>query len=143
MKGKREREKSARKSLGFYIQLGFKAIALERISRANDLITRTSRALYLVFGKETQTGEDRGFFCLFYFPSFVFCFRFIFEQTETLYIEKRIRCCALGKNPRLSLEVCFLFSSCFYQVSLFLCACVHLERENVLLLVFFSFQSRF
>ena len=61
MKGKREREKSARKSLGFHIQLGFKAIALERISRANDLITKTSRALSLVFGKETQTGEDRGF----------------------------------------------------------------------------------
>ena len=134
MKGKllkREREKSARKSLGFHIQLGFKAIALERISRANDLITKTSKALSLVFGKETQTGEDRGFFCLFYFPSFVFCFRFIFEQTETFYIIKEHLLCALGKNPRLSLEVRFLFSSCFYQVSLFLCACVHLERENV------------
>ena len=81
---KRER-KEPRKSLGFHIQLGFKAMSLERISRANDLITKTSRALYLVFGKETQTGEDRGFHLSLVFPSFVFCFRFIFEQTETFY----------------------------------------------------------
>ena len=131
MKGKREREKSARKSLGFHIQLGFKAMSLERISRANDLITKTSRALSLVFGKETQTGEDRGFFCLL-FPVFCFLLKlYIRTDRDVLYIEKRIRCCALGKNPRLSLEVCFLFSSCFYQVSLFLCACVHLESERM------------
>ncbi len=58
---KREREKRARKSLGFHIQLGFKAMSHERILRANYLIICLFRALYLVFGKETQTGEDRGF----------------------------------------------------------------------------------
>ena len=129
MKGKREREKSARKSLGFHIQLGFKAIALERISRANDLITKTSRALSLVFGKETQTGEDRGFFCLL-FPVFCFLLKlYIRTDRDVLYRKENSLLC-VGEKPSIvsrgMLFVLFLFLS---FVSLFLC--IHLERERM------------
>ncbi len=101
----------------------------ERILRANYLIICLFRALYLVFGKETQTGEDRGFFCLL-FPVFRFLLKlYIRTDRDVLYIEKRIRC-ALGKNPRLCHEVRFLFSrSCFSRLSLSFSACVYISRE--------------
>ena len=61
------------------------------------------------------------------------------RQRRSIHRKENSLLCVGEKPFRLSNEVCFLFSSCFYQVSLFLCACVHLESENVL---FFSFQSR-
>ena len=134
MKGKllkREREKSARKSLGFHIQLGFKAIALERISRANDLITKTSKALSLVFGKEKQTGEDRGFFCLL-FPVFCFLFSlYIRTDRDVLYYKRAFVVC-VGEKPSIvsrgALFVLFLFLS---SLSLSLRVCTSRERKCV------------
>ena len=130
MKGKREREKSARKSLGFHIQLGFKAMSLERISRANDLITKTSRALSLVFGKETQTGEDRGFFCLL-FPVFCFLLKlYIRTDRDVLYRKENSLLC-VGEKPSIvsrgMLFVLFLFLS---FVSLSLRACTSRESDE-------------
>ena len=130
MKGKREREKSARKSLGFHIQLGFKAMSLERISRANDLITKTSRALSLVFGKETQTGEDRGFFCLL-FPVFCFLLKlYIRTDRDVLYRKENSLLC-VGEKPSIvsrgMLFVLFLFLSFVSLFSLY----TSRERENV------------
>ena len=79
----REKREPQRKSLGFHIQLR----VYSNGSRAHFEGKLTSLSVSLRRPKEraseTQTGEDRGFFCLFSFPSFVFCFRFIFEQTET------------------------------------------------------------
>lgn len=104
-------------------------MSLERISRANDLITKTSRALSLVFGKETQTGEDRGFFCLL-FPVFCFLLKlYIRTDRDVLYRKENSLLC-VGEKPSIvsrgMLFVLFLFLS---FVSLFLC--IHLERERM------------
>ena len=130
---KREREKREpqRKSLGFHIQLGFKAIALERISRANDLITKTSRALSLVFGKETQTGEDRGFFCLL-FPVFCFLLKlYIRTDRDVLYRKENSLLCVGEKPSIVSRGALFVLSSCFYRLSLSFSACEYISRERM------------
>ena len=148
MKGKRivkrEREKREpqRKSLGFHIQLR----VYSNGSRAHFEGKLTSLSVSLRRPKEraseTQTGEDRGFFCLF---SFLFCFLFslyIRTDRDVLSIEKRafvrwgktlIDCVSRG-------ALCVL--SCCFRVSLSFSACVYIsrERERVLFLVF---QSRF
>jgi hypothetical protein len=107
----------------------------ERISRANDLITKTSRALYLVFGKETQTGEDRGFFCLF---SFLFCFLFslyIRTDRDVLYYKRAFVVC-VGEKPSIvsrgMLFVLFLFLS-FVSFSARVCTSRESERMCVVL----------
>ena len=99
--------------------------------RANYLTLRRPRErFHWCSEKRNRQGRIEAF-SVFYFPSFVFCFRFIFEQTETFYIIKENLLC-VGEKPSIvsrgALFVLFLFLS---FVSLFLCACVHLERENV------------
>ena len=141
----REREKSARKALGFHIQLGFKAIAHESISRANYLITKTSRVLYLVFGKEKQTGEDRGFFCLL-FPVFCFLFSLYIRTDRDVLYYKREFVVRWGKTLDCVTRCAFcslVVSIVCLSLSLRVCTSRESERECVLFLVFFSFQSRF
>ena len=108
-------------------------MSLERISRANDLITKTSRALSLVFGKETQTGEDRGFFCLL-FPVFCFLLKlYIRTDRDVLYRKENSLLC-VGEKPSIvsrgMLFVLFLFLS---SLSLSLRVCTSRERKCVAL----------
>jgi len=66
------------------------------------------------------------------FLSLVFCFvffvRFIRTDRDIIYKREFV----LGKNPRFSVKVRFLFScSCLvYRVSLFLCVYIRLKRER-------------
>lgn len=95
-----EREKSERKSLGFHIQLGFKAMLLDRqITSLPSLFTRTTRASGS-FGKEKQ---KRAAF-INVFLSLVFCFVFcaLYSNRHRHYKYKREF--VLGKNPRFSVS---------------------------------------
>ena len=106
---------------------------LSSILRANYLITKTSRALYLVFGKETQTGEDRGFFCLL-FPVFCFLFSlYIRTDRDVLYIEKSI-CCCVRWGKTLDCVTRCAFCSLLVSIvclSLSLRVCTSRESESV------------
>jgi hypothetical protein len=136
----RERKEPQRKSLGFHIQLGFTAIALSSAFRGH--MTSLSLSLYedLKSALQRHRRERIEAFPVSLVFCFVFCFRFLFEQTETFFIYRKAHS-LLGKNPRLCLEVRFVFSL-VVCVSLSFSARVNIskERESV---VFFSFQSRF
>ena len=92
--------------------------------------------------KRHRQGRIEAFICL-QFPVFCFLFSLYIRTDRDVIHRKENSLLCVGEKPSIvSRGMLFVLSSCFYQVSLFLCACVHLERENVLLLVFFSFQSR-
>ena len=86
-------------------------MSLSSILRANYLITlslslRRPRARAIgVQKRETDTGEDRGFFCLFCFLRLLYSNR----QRDVIYIKENL-CCCWGKTLDCVKVVRFLFS---------------------------------
>ena len=111
-------------------------MSLSSILRANYLIPlslslRRPRARAIgVQKRETDTGEDRGFFCLFCFLRSLYSNR----QRDVIYIKENL-CCCWGKTLDCVTRWCafcslvFLFLS---GLSLSLRICIRLKRESAM-----------